>query len=126
VYFLRSESEEDTNKWMTSISAAIDASRVALDEGQGSSQQMIGVTMPTKVHLSEREIQKAGWLHKQGGKVKSWKKRWFVLSNTLLYYFKHPEVGVNLKLIWCWWVACVRAWSSLSLSLSQLSPPPLA
>mmetsp|Transcript_6443 Transcript_6443/g.19522 ORF Transcript_6443/g.19522 Transcript_6443/m.19522 type:complete len:1618 (-) Transcript_6443:166-5019(-) len=91
VYFLRSESEEDTNKWIASISAAIDASRSAVDEGSQTASQQKIIAMPTKVQLSDREIQKAGWLHKQGGKVKSWKKRWCVVSNTLLYYFRHPD-----------------------------------
>ena len=34
---------------------------------------------------------KAGYLRKQGGRVKSWKKRWFLLSNSCLYYFKKPS-----------------------------------
>jgi len=30
-----------------------------------------------------------GWLMKQGGSWKSWKRRWFVLSDRCLYYFQH-------------------------------------
>lgn len=30
-----------------------------------------------------------GWLTKQGGKIKSWKKRWFVLTENCLFYFKN-------------------------------------
>ena len=30
-----------------------------------------------------------GWLVKQGGSWKSWKRRWFVLSDRCLYYFQH-------------------------------------
>ncbi|XP_022709060.1 cytohesin-1-like isoform X2 [Varroa jacobsoni] len=29
-----------------------------------------------------------GWLWKQGGRVKSWKRRWFILSDKCLYYFE--------------------------------------
>jgi len=32
-----------------------------------------------------------GWLLKQGGRYKSWKKRWFVLSGGCLYYFEYPS-----------------------------------
>lgn len=45
--------------------------------------------MSTKVtikalHPNDRE----GFMTKQGGSVKSWKKRWFILKGTALYYFK--------------------------------------
>ncbi|KAL5473939.1 hypothetical protein EMCRGX_G028508 [Ephydatia muelleri] len=31
-----------------------------------------------------------GWLTKEGGKHKSWRKRWFILTDNCLYYFKTP------------------------------------
>jgi hypothetical protein len=36
-------------------------------------------------------IHKAGYLIKQGQKQKSWKKRYFVLTNSILYYFKDNQ-----------------------------------
>ncbi|KRX81128.1 Cytohesin-1 [Trichinella sp. T6] len=30
-----------------------------------------------------------GWLWKQGGRYKSWKRRWFILSDNCLYYFEN-------------------------------------
>jgi hypothetical protein len=40
---------------------------------------------------------KAGFLTKEGGRWKSWKKRWFVLKNDLIYYSKKQnsaELGI--------------------------------
>jgi len=33
--------------------------------------------------------EREGWLLKQGGSWKSWKRRWFVLNDRCLYYFQH-------------------------------------
>ncbi|KAJ6236294.1 cytohesin 4a-related [Anaeramoeba flamelloides] len=35
--------------------------------------------------------EKKGWLTKQGGRIKTWKNRWFLLSYNCLYYFKAIE-----------------------------------
>lgn len=37
---------------------------------------------------------KEGWLHKQGGKFKSWKTRYCIVTGSCLYYFKN-EVGLD-------------------------------
>lgn len=38
-----------------------------------------------------------GWMTKQGGSVKSWKRRWFILKGNMLYYFKasRPETEMQ-------------------------------
>lgn len=35
--------------------------------------------------------EKKGWLIKQGGRIKTWKRRWFILSEMGLAYFKSPS-----------------------------------
>lgn len=41
------------------------------------------------IHVCVQEDQrKEGYLTKLGGRVKNWKKRWFVLSDGKLYYYK--------------------------------------
>jgi cytohesin len=35
-------------------------------------------------------VSRKGYLTKQGGRIKTWKKRWFVVSDGCLYYFKAP------------------------------------
>ena len=34
---------------------------------------------------------KSGWLRKQGGMVKSWHRRWFVLNGNCLFYFARED-----------------------------------
>lgn len=34
---------------------------------------------------------RCGWLRKQGGFVKTWHSRWFVLKGDQLYYYKDEE-----------------------------------
>ena len=38
-----------------------------------------------------------GWMTKQGGSFKSWKRRWFILKGNTLYYFKasRPETEMQ-------------------------------
>ena len=38
--------------------------------------------------------EKKGYLTKQGGRIKTWKKRWFVLTNNCLYYFREKTVCI--------------------------------
>ena len=32
-----------------------------------------------------------GWLAKQGGRIKTWKNRYVIISGNVLYYFKSPK-----------------------------------
>lgn len=43
--------------------------------------------------------EKKGWLLKRGGRIKTWKRRWFVLNDNCLYYFKHPKDKQPLGII---------------------------
>lgn len=43
-----------------------------------------------EVHGRLRVI-RCGWLRKQGGFVKTWHSRWFVLRGDQLYYYKDEE-----------------------------------
>jgi len=36
-------------------------------------------------------VSRDGWLTKQGGSIRTWKKRWFVLKDNKLYYFKSQK-----------------------------------
>jgi len=39
----------------------------------------------------DAKVEKAGWLTKRGHQVKNWKKRWFLLKDPALTYFKSPR-----------------------------------
>lgn len=36
---------------------------------------------------------KQGWLTKQGGRMKNWRRRWFAIRDTQLVYYKDAAVG---------------------------------
>lgn len=42
---------------------------------------------------------KQGWVRKEGGTVKSWTKRWLVVTNGCLYYFKSKDDSSPLGII---------------------------
>eukprot|EP01114_Cavostelium_apophysatum_P022806 TRINITY_DN8379_c0_g1_i1.p1 TRINITY_DN8379_c0_g1~~TRINITY_DN8379_c0_g1_i1.p1 ORF type:complete len:588 (-),score=142.77 TRINITY_DN8379_c0_g1_i1:130-1893(-) len=44
-------------------------------------------------HPSDRAetLSKQGWLTKQGGRVKNWKRRWFVIRDNRMYYYKSAK-----------------------------------
>lgn len=48
-----------------------------------------------KVSVSEllKDSKKSGYLDKEGGSIKSWKKRFFVLNENFLYYFEDESVS---------------------------------
>jgi len=50
--------------------------------------------LTNEIKLEQREFISSvqeGWLYKQGGRIKTWKKRYTILSGNVLYYFKTPK-----------------------------------
>ncbi|PWA21437.1 hypothetical protein CCH79_00003144 [Gambusia affinis] len=39
-----------------------------------------------------------GWLLKLGGRVKTWRRRWFILTDNCLYYFEYTTVSAGLQM----------------------------
>lgn len=56
--------------------------------------------LKTKAEESKRknQEQKGGWLTKRGRQFKTWKRRWFVLKDPTLAYFRKPRVLLFLNL----------------------------
>lgn len=69
--------------------------RVAVMDDQcvsHSSPQRNGGQASTEIQRQGRpSVIRCGWLRKQGGFVKTWHSRWFVLRGDQLYYYKDEE-----------------------------------
>lgn len=69
--------------------------RVAVMDDQcvsHSSPQRSGGQASTEIQRQGRpSVIRCGWLRKQGGFVKTWHSRWFVLRGDQLYYYKDEE-----------------------------------
>lgn len=55
----------------------------------GSPHHSVGQSGTEK--LNRANVVRCGWLRKQGGFVKTWHSRWFVLRGDQLYYYKDEE-----------------------------------
>ncbi|XP_052859647.1 uncharacterized protein LOC128266898 [Anopheles cruzii] len=59
--------------------------------GSGSGQQHT-LKSPVTKRPANAPVALSGWLYKQGSDgLKVWRRRWFVLSEYVLYYYKSPE-----------------------------------
>ena len=75
----RRQGNDLPNELLEKIFASIEANPFKLPEDEDG--------QATAFFNPERD----GWLMKEGGKAKNWKKRWFSLVNNCLYYFEKPE-----------------------------------
>ena len=69
-----------------------------IDEGQDLDKTMMTELyhsiVKNEIRMEQREFissVKEGWLKKQGGRIKTWKRRYVILSGNVLYYFKSPK-----------------------------------
>ena len=84
--------------WAPRRKAAAAAAAAVPQISPSSSSSSIGLgpgtpePMPSARSLAQEDPVLSGWLTKQGEVVKSWKRRWFVLTKTFcVYYFKTPD-----------------------------------
>ncbi|KAN0023237.1 hypothetical protein ACTFIU_011404 [Dictyostelium citrinum] len=49
------------------------------------------IKMERDGNQANQHVEKKGWLTKQGGRIKTWKKRWFILTANCLLYYKTPQ-----------------------------------
>ena len=80
------DSEEERDKWLLAINAAI---RRVLDElniDEAEDNDFFGQT------FCADDIKFRGWLNKKGAKIKSWRNRFVVLTNRGLFYFEDSSM----------------------------------
>lgn len=80
-YLIIADSEDDMNQWLSVLQnrAKMDINNLPKSDG--------------------KDVIRSGWLNKRGGRRKTWKKRWFVLTETsmTLFYYRNEKV-CNKKL----------------------------
>ncbi|XP_022255009.1 uncharacterized protein CG43867-like [Limulus polyphemus] len=67
---------------------AISSDAFSIDSVEPNSVKNLPVTQSYKKERTKDSIEKSGYLTKLGGKFKTWRKRWFVLKNGVLSYYK--------------------------------------
>ncbi|XP_061657109.1 rho GTPase-activating protein 24 isoform X2 [Syngnathoides biaculeatus] len=70
-----------------------------MDEQSHGSPQHGGFKTGVEAHQGRQGVIKCGWLRKQGGFVKTWHNRWFVLRGDQLFYYKDEDESKSLGAI---------------------------
>jgi len=90
VYHLIADTPEERICWMNALSQTIRSTTnsVVMDLTQTDKISKRKLLSSVSYDNSEKE----GYLTKMGGSYKSWKKRWCVLKDMFIYYFKAKKV----------------------------------
>lgn len=104
VYPMYAASKAEMDEWLHTLLSIVGNTTVASPSGAGNDDDEDGegpasMDEITRFLKSDTKIAKAGYLTKQGGQIKSWKRRWFVLRESTLAYYKDNQSDVPLGLI---------------------------
>lgn len=82
-------------------STSIESSMPSLVAGRSTSCVLDTHVAPSlaAAPASKESLEKQGYLTKLGGKLKTWRKRWFVLRNGIIMYWK-SQVSYLKSLYW--------------------------
>eukprot|EP01102_Stenamoeba_stenopodia_P020703 TRINITY_DN8172_c0_g1_i5.p1 TRINITY_DN8172_c0_g1~~TRINITY_DN8172_c0_g1_i5.p1 ORF type:complete len:1732 (-),score=326.42 TRINITY_DN8172_c0_g1_i5:97-5292(-) len=86
VYHLIADSPEERVCWMNALSQTIRSTTNSVVLDSSLSNRLPKKKLLSSVSYDNSE--KEGYLTKMGGSYKSWKKRWCVLKDMFIYYFK--------------------------------------
>ena len=94
---LNTDAHSDQIEHKMSLSQFLNNNR-GIDEGGDLDAEMMTQLyhsiVKNEIRMEQREFitsVKEGWLLKQGGRIKTWRKRYTILSGNVLYYFDSPK-----------------------------------
>ena len=94
---LNTDAHSDQIEQKMSLSQFLNNNR-GIDEGgdldPAMMTQLYHSIVKNEIRMEQREFitsVKEGWLLKQGGRIKTWRKRYTILSGNVLYYFDSPK-----------------------------------
>ncbi|XP_004347791.2 hypothetical protein CAOG_03966 [Capsaspora owczarzaki ATCC 30864] len=90
-YWLVADSESEMNDWLSILTETLAATAA---QSPSSLSQPAGVAS-----ILAAPIVHEGYLTKQGGSVKTWKKRWFVLRGNAILYYRTQDAKTPLGII---------------------------
>jgi PH domain/RhoGEF domain len=79
VFYVHADNKRDMDDWMSAI-------RTPIDHMKSGAPALRAAPLPSSPN-------KQGYLTKQGAVVKNWKRRWFILKNHVLYYYKDKSAA---------------------------------
>ena len=101
--------ERDGNEWTNDSSDYNVAKRrreisteYALNNSTGAKAMMMGASgaetsSSNGVKYWEKPYEHSGWLYKKGETVRTWRRRWFILKDNHLFWFKSSDVTQRLQ-----------------------------
>jgi len=98
-YWLKAATTRERKEWISAIQLKVDQ----LNEQRERSKTGMTVVRSEYIRKETEDgalsplITKRGYLKKRGGRVKSWKRRWFILKENLLIYFRTPTDATPIK-----------------------------
>lgn len=87
------------NEWLKNCSGIDQGRDLPRDYLESLYNDVITNELKMETSASYKAASKKGYLTKQGGRIKTWKQRWFVVADNCLYYFKNDKGLLSFVLV---------------------------